>query len=319
MDLHKTTTGRVTSRKTTFVAGSETYEIEVFDTFVRITTIGQNGTSSSVSWKLDFAVESALCILKGMNRESLLKALISLQDFHPGEFIVPDQSDDSKSAESNSYNLGYIAKINNYGVSEPLLGSEFLGVHVDKDFLTGWKHARQDRQRRRIPYERMGHKFANILRAFPTEHLEKLICGLELIDWEGEKHPPLIQLLQEAITYKDSDGTYGPSGIDGGSEGVDGLVDDDLLSEEWGINFHMGLPEDPIAPQGAGQPLESLPDAADVEALVKWLLAADLNTRITVKNIVAGDFDGRSEFQTGVRDKLLGHLKAVLGDSPVGK
>lgn len=86
----KTKKGHITSRTTTYVHGDESYVIDVSDTSVSCTISHKGVKKREFSWKIDFAIEMALIILKGMNRELLIKTLISLQDFHPGSFVGPD-------------------------------------------------------------------------------------------------------------------------------------------------------------------------------------------------------------------------------------
>lgn len=290
MDLQRTETGRVTSRKTTYVAGSETYEIEVFDHRVTISVSGQNGSSSTISWKLDFAVEIALCILKGMNRENLLKALLSLQDFHPGEFVVPGEE---AGIGSESYSLGFASAVNDLRSPKPQLASYYGKTFVDEDFLEGWRDARRALLSKEDPFVKLGRTFGNMLKAWPASVLSKLICGLELIDWEGivEEPPPLIALLERGISVRNERGMveHFPSW----EENEARMAAEDVAQA---INLD--------APHPAGQSLDDLPeeDPTAVHSLIHWIQNADEQELNIVASALAGQVDGRDEVSFSVKN-----------------
>jgi len=96
--------GRITSRTTTYSHGAESYEISVIDDCVGFKIFYEGVKLREFSWKMDFAVEVALIILKGMNRQSLIETLISLQDFHPGDFSAPGEA--SRIVESDYSEMG---------------------------------------------------------------------------------------------------------------------------------------------------------------------------------------------------------------------
>ncbi len=85
----ETKKGQIKSVKTSFLQGDERYDIEVFEDLVLFSVFHKDVKKNGLALSIDFAIEVALTILKGMNRDLLLRTLISLQDFHPGEFVGP--------------------------------------------------------------------------------------------------------------------------------------------------------------------------------------------------------------------------------------
>lgn len=86
----ETKKGQIKSVKTSFLQRDERYDIEVLEDLVLFSVFHKDVKKNGLALSIDFAIEVALTILKGMNRDLLLRTLISLQDFYPGEFVGPE-------------------------------------------------------------------------------------------------------------------------------------------------------------------------------------------------------------------------------------
>lgn len=213
--MQTTKTGRVTERRTTYVQGDESYNIIVSDSMVRFEVLYKGEIKKRFAWKLDFAVEVALTILKGMKRENLIKTLISLEDFHPGEFVAP-ASPIAAFDPDIMEEVEKMMKSQQYTVGTPLDDIPFPTEKISVPIENVTFNAPPCETRASIPLSKLAthmrpasphyqhvRNFANQITCFPASHFSKALCGLELIDWEGEKPLPLDHLLRRIVETKE--------------------------------------------------------------------------------------------------------------------